>query len=118
MSKDKDKKPGKEETSKERRFPGAFSKEEQEKIIGGAFNQCPGMDIRNVIDVISQWADQTRKFGIILDAALEEKVSVGVAASGQLSFAIVDKDCDAAILIKDMMEEFKSRIIQPGNGKH
>ena len=90
---------------------GAFSVNEQEAIIGGAHNECKDMPNEKVIDIISQWADQTRKFSIILDAALAGKVSVGISATGQLAFGIVDPKCDAAKLINDMIEAEKSRVV-------
>ena len=97
---------------------GAFSIKEQKIIIGNAFNKCPLATPLDVTNKVSQWCDEVRKFSIILDAVIEQKVAVGVAQNGHLSFGIIDDDCDAATLIKDMMTEESKSVGLDGKPAH
>ena len=66
------------------------------------FNNSATIPNSQVVEAVGNWCEQTRRFSIILEAALKGDVSVGVTAEGILSFGVNKEGTDAAKLIKEL----------------
>lgn len=95
--------------------PAAFSEMEEAAILKGMFNNSAVVPNSKVVEAVGEWCEQTRRFSIILDAALKGDVSIGVTAEGLLSFAVIKDGTDAAKLIKELA--ISKAVVEKEEGK-